>query len=320
MVERSKLLGAPAFAIEADEGTAGATLEVGVFDVFLEGELEDAGGTAGTLATAAATSAPLAGSDALVLLKGEEGVEEAVEHLVCDAGLDFVVEGGEGEVEGGLEDGKGGGEVVGAVGKDEGAAVDVAEGEVEGGGGERGRGQGELAGLWDGPGDEGVVEVGAAGDEDEAVGGEDGGGVVLGGGEGDADVGVEAGAPHVDEVLAELVDAEIVGVCVVGLFVGLCRVEEELEGLAKALAGVEILELVGKEGGVDRGGDAEEGSGGGGGGGRGGPQRRGAAGDGGGGVEGHGGGRRGKGLAEGEVAGLEARRGAGVDDAWRAGP
>jgi hypothetical protein len=35
---------------------------------------------------------PLAGCDALVLLKGEEGVEEAVEHPVGEVGLDFVVE------------------------------------------------------------------------------------------------------------------------------------------------------------------------------------------------------------------------------------
>ncbi|KAK7034452.1 hypothetical protein R3P38DRAFT_3497028 [Favolaschia claudopus] len=69
-----------------------------------------------------------------------------------DAGGDFGVEGGEGEVGGGEEEGEGGGEVAGAVGEDEGAGVEEAEGKAEGGGGEVGEGEGYGVGAGGGEG------------------------------------------------------------------------------------------------------------------------------------------------------------------------
>ena len=200
--------------------SARAALEVVVGNVVGEGEFEDARDSADTLAAATATNAPLGVGDALVFVKLEKGVVEAVEHLVDDAGLGLVVEMGEREIFGGAEDGKGGVEVVCAMGKDEGARVDVAEGKVEERGGERRRGQRNREGLarqgrcsrrLGPPGEKLGAKVGGAGDENEAVLGKDGGGVLWiqggkGAGEGDADIRVETGAPHVDKVLAELVD------------------------------------------------------------------------------------------------------------------
>ena len=87
-------------------------------------------------------------------------MEEAVDHLLDDAGLDLVVEGDNGEVGGGAHDVEGDVEV---AAPDGGTGEYVAEGAMEGGGGE-GRG-----GEFEGEG------VGGAGDEDEAVGREDSG-------------------------------------------------------------------------------------------------------------------------------------------------
>ena len=97
-------------------------------------------------------------------------MEEAVDHLLDDAGLDLVVEGDNGEVGGGARDVEGDVEVAAPVGEDGGAGEYVAEGAMEGGGGE-GRG-GEFEG-------EGVR---GAGDEDEAVGREDSGCALVVGG------------------------------------------------------------------------------------------------------------------------------------------
>src|SRR6185369_11441056 len=96
------------------------------------------------------------------------------------AGLDLVVQTRKGEIECRAEDVERGGEVVSAMGEDEGARVNEAEGEVQAGGGE---GRGREGEGWRleivrrrrggrGPGEECIVEVGAAGDEDKAVGGE----------------------------------------------------------------------------------------------------------------------------------------------------
>ncbi len=154
---------------------------------------------------------------------------------------------------------EGGVEVEGAMGEDESAGVDEAKGEVEGGGGEWGGGEVEGEGLarrvLDAPLEELGAEVGRAGGEDEAVGGEYGGRafVVCGGegaGEGYADIGVESGTPHEDEVFAELVDTGLV--CAMAVFWVL--LEEEFELFGPALASVEILELISEDGGVDGGG------------------------------------------------------------------
>ena len=107
--------------------------------------------------------------------------------------------------------------------KDERACVDVTEGKVERGRGKRGRGEGHSQGFTrcggssgDGrfrcPREELCSKVGGTGDENEAVRREYGGGMFwIGGGksacEGDANVRVETGTPHVDKVFAELVDA-----------------------------------------------------------------------------------------------------------------
>ncbi|KAK6992418.1 hypothetical protein R3P38DRAFT_3435831 [Favolaschia claudopus] len=101
------------------------------FDVVAQGELKDAGHPAGALAADAAPCAQWAAGELLVGGEGESGVEEAVHHFGYDAGGDFRVEGGEGEVGGGEEEGEGGGDVVGAVGEDEDAGVEKAEGKAE---------------------------------------------------------------------------------------------------------------------------------------------------------------------------------------------
>jgi hypothetical protein len=338
---------APAFSKEPHERASGTSLEVVVRDVVGEREFEDAWDSAGTLAAATTTGAPLGARDALVLVELEERVIEAVEHLVDDAGLGFVVEMREREIVCGAQDGKRGVEVVCAMREHEGAGVDVAEGEVEGCGGERRRGERDRERLarrgWcrsrlGTPGEELGAKVRGAGDEDEAVGGEDGGGVLGIGrgkraGEGDADVGVETGAPHVHQVLAQLVDTVFVGVEDVAW---LGAVEEKLKGLAEALSRVEVLELVGEEGGGYLLGETENAAlVGGRGGGRGAERGRRARvvvegeGERDGGLRGGGGrgrGVRGRGRdgrrAEGEVARLEGGRGTCVDDRWggSAGP
>ena len=149
-----------------------------------------------------------------------------MEHLVYDAGLGLVVEMGQRQIVGGSKDGKRGVEVICAMREHEGACVDVTEGKVEGCGGERRRGKrdrerfarrGRFSCRFGIPGEELGAKVRGAGDENEAVRGKYGGGM-LGircgkrAGEGDADVGVETGAPHVHQVFAQLVDT--VFVCV----------------------------------------------------------------------------------------------------------
>ena len=74
-------------------------------------------------------------------------------------------------------------------------------------------------------------------------------------GERDAHVGVEAGAPHKDEVLTKLVEPSVLCITVFG---GVGRIEEELESLTETLACVEVLELIGEEGSIDVGRKLEE--------------------------------------------------------------
>jgi len=114
-IERSEFLGTPALTEETDKSTTSTTLKVSVFYVFFEGEFEDTRGTACALSATTATRAPLALSETLVLLKGQKGMEETMEHFVGDASLDLIVEGGEGKIQGSLEDGKSSGEIVGAM-------------------------------------------------------------------------------------------------------------------------------------------------------------------------------------------------------------
>ena len=83
---------APALAEETDEGATGTAFEVRVLDVIEHGKLEDSGGTAGALATAAASCAPFTAGDGLVLGELEEGVEEPIHHFLDDLCLDLVVQ------------------------------------------------------------------------------------------------------------------------------------------------------------------------------------------------------------------------------------
>ena len=97
------------------------------------------------------------------------------------------------------------------------------------------------------PRDELGVEVRRARDEDEAVRGEDSGGCLVAGtsaevsSESNANVRIQPRPPHEDEVLAQLVDSQRLRVF---RLVGDVRrmrvlaVEQELERLAEALAGV----------------------------------------------------------------------------------
>lgn len=145
---------------------------------------------------------------------------------------------------------EGGVEIEGAMGEDKSASVDEAESKMEGSRGEwRGReieSEGLARSVLDAPLKELSVEVGTARDEHEAMGRKDGSrAFVVGGGECacecDADIGVETGSPHEDEVFAELVCPCILAVT---LFGGLCGIEEEFKGLTETLAGIEIFELV----------------------------------------------------------------------------
>ena len=79
--EARELTRAPPLAKQVHEGAA---LEVRVLDVVTERELKGAWGVAGTLAEPAPTSG------ASILGELEEGVEEAVHHLLDDADLDLV--------------------------------------------------------------------------------------------------------------------------------------------------------------------------------------------------------------------------------------
>ena len=196
-----KLGGTPAFAEEADESTSCTALEMGILDVVEYGELEHTRSAAGALAATTATGSPLATGDSLVLGEFKEGMEEAVHHLLDDAGLDLVIEGIQAEVSGGAHDVEGGIEVISAVGEDEGSGVDETEGEMKGRRGKGGRWKVQSQGLARGrlraPLNELGVEVGGAGNENEAVGGKDGSrAFMVDGGEGacerDADVRVEA--------------------------------------------------------------------------------------------------------------------------------
>lgn len=93
--------------------------------------------------------------------------------------------------------------------------------------------------------------------------GEDGSGTFVGSGreisrEGDADVRVETGSPHENEVLAQLVNAEVLWVDFMVWVLRIRRIEEKLESFSKTLPCVEILEFVGEESGVYGGGNSEK--------------------------------------------------------------
>lgn len=117
-------------------------------------------------------------------------MEEAVEHFVNDAGLDFGGESWEGKVEGSSKNGEGGIEIKCTMGEVEGAGIDVAQGEMEGGGcewggwemdGERivrvgwGSDGWSFDRLWTGPSEKLSSEERRSGDEDKPMGREDGG-------------------------------------------------------------------------------------------------------------------------------------------------
>ena len=82
--EARELTRAPPLAEQVHEGAMGAALKVRVLDVIAERELKGAWGVAGTLAEPAPTGG------ASILGELEEGVEEAVHHLLDDADLDLV--------------------------------------------------------------------------------------------------------------------------------------------------------------------------------------------------------------------------------------
>lgn len=187
---------------------------MGVLDIVEDGKLEHPRGATGALTATTSAGAPLAPGDGFVLGKLEEGVEEAVHHLLDDAGLNFVVESVEAEIGGGAHDVEGSVKIIGAMGEDEGSGVYEAEGEMKGGRRKGGRrevdGQGLARGRLGVPLEELGVEVGRARNENKTMRRKDGGGAfMVGGGEGagerDANVRVEAGSPHKDEVFAKLV-------------------------------------------------------------------------------------------------------------------
>jgi hypothetical protein len=68
---------------------------------------------------------------------------------------------------------------------------------------------------------------------------------------------VEPRAPHKDQVLAQLVDPEVLRI-VYSAFFACLLVEQKLESLAKALASVQILELIGEQGRIDAGGQTSK--------------------------------------------------------------
>lgn len=142
------------------------------------------------MTTATPAGTPLCIGDTLVGVEFEESVEEAMEHFVYNAGLDFGGESWKGKVEGGSEDGEGSIEIECTMREVEGAGIDIAQSKVNGGGckrggremdGERiirvgcGSGGWGFGGLRGGPGEELSSEEGRSRDEDKPMGGEDGG-------------------------------------------------------------------------------------------------------------------------------------------------
>ena len=114
-IERGEFLGAPTLTKETDDGTTSTTLEMRVFDIVFQGELEDTGGTACTLSAAAAPRAPFALCEALVFLKRQKSMEKAMKHFVGDASLNFVMKGRKRKIQGSFKNGKCSREIIGTV-------------------------------------------------------------------------------------------------------------------------------------------------------------------------------------------------------------
>lgn len=67
---------------------------------------------------AASSSSPLPASKAFIFVEHDESVEQGVHHFLHDAGLNLVMEKGDGEVESSFENDEGGGQVVCSMRKD----------------------------------------------------------------------------------------------------------------------------------------------------------------------------------------------------------